>query len=867
VAADPRKTRKGTSLGGTLRKIIAVQAFRSRSIGPYTPALVINVINPGDGALLVDALVELEGRRKKMPQLRYEVRLFTDRELPEVGAAFRELADPERQVSDIAARLVAPGRSFLFPRLSWSRRPVQDFLDDPGRFVAHATLMLDPFALSLRVARRDGAERSSFVHGLIQEAPRRSVGRGTSYAWVRRPAPSPCEDLPQAPGRSGLLARLITAMASLQASVVAPGSDTTGSTAVAALDLKPADQSLIYSAHSVSTWVLTADPYLGLDYFDSRGSADRRGYLLDFTPEFIPAGGRQLLLTTRAGEEIERLMRPAVEELELGDEAGAAELLVEALRSLSGRLALRLLSSPTQVQGALGMALSRLVLEAYGVLERALIIPLDAHPELTRESATEPNLRGDLLVVNADPDRRTIDFLVVEAKCMRGEGLPESLRSEIVGQVSSSEVALREAFDPDHSVPDRIDRVVQSWRLTTVLDFYLDRASRYGLVERDWADALRLFFQDLESGYTLSVRKMGLVFRLDAEISPRQPDTSNPEVPIWVLGRDVFLDATRTALNSYGVSVTPEKHQEVSTRSETLHNHPTWDTIRAGFMRYGRPDGTRLVAEADTGSIVLRQPSEEPAAEGHDGDDTPDLPGDAVVLPESEAAESEPDVFLGSTRATTQFGSLASPTSEPDRTIALDLDGCNTLSIFGVQGAGKSYTLRAVIESAVTSLSGLNRLPHPLASVVFHYHQTQDYPPEFVTMGEPNDDEDDVRRLQAWGGQPTGVPSLVVLTTRDMLLHREAEFPGIPVQPIAFASTELTAQDWRFLMGATGSDSFYLQLLNDVMRLCRWPDPVHRSISCESRWSGLGCRVVLGAAAVSRAVSPEGERREIPRAA
>jgi hypothetical protein len=29
----------------------------------------------------------------------------------------------------------------------------------------------------------------------------------------------------------------------------------------------------------------------------------------------------------------------------------------------------------------------------------------------------------------------------------------------------------------------------------------------------------------------------------------------------------------------------------------------------------------------------------------------------------------------------------------------------------------------------------------------------------------------------------------------------------------------------------------------------------------------VGCRVVLGAAAVSRGVSPEGERSEIPRAA
>ena len=78
-------------------------------------------------------------------------------------------------------------------------------------------------------------------------------------------------------------------------------------------------------------------------------------------------------------------------------------------------------------------------------------------------------------------------------------------------------MALRSAFDPDLATPDRIDRVIQSWRLSTVLDFYLDRALRYGLVEHDVVEALRIFVQDLESGYTLSVRKMGLVFRLDSE--------------------------------------------------------------------------------------------------------------------------------------------------------------------------------------------------------------------------------------------------------------------------------------------------------------------------------------------------------------
>src|SRR5262249_44954806 len=129
----------------------------------------------------------------------------------------------------------------------------------------------------------------------------------------------------------------------------------------------------------------------------------------------------------------------------------------------------------------------------------------------------------------------------------------------------------------------------------------------------------------------------------------------------------------------------------------------------------------------------------------------------------SASRAAEPDVFIGSAHSTPQFGIFASPTTEPDRRIALALDGCHTFSIFGVQGSGKSYTVGTVVESAVSALPGLNVLPHPLAAVVFHYHQTQDYPPEFVAMGRPNDDAAEVRSLQGWGGTPSGVPSVVVL--------------------------------------------------------------------------------------------------------
>jgi len=178
---------------------------------PYTPALVLNIINPGDGALAVEALVDLEGRLARVPRpLRYEVRLFAEDPAAQVvGEAFRDLMEPERQVSEAAARLAGPGRSFLFPKLAWSRHSTTKFVDDPAKFPAHVTIILDAFPVTLRVARIDPDDRSSFVHGLIQESPRRFVGRGDAFSWIRRAAPRACRELGTAPDRSALLAGLI----------------------------------------------------------------------------------------------------------------------------------------------------------------------------------------------------------------------------------------------------------------------------------------------------------------------------------------------------------------------------------------------------------------------------------------------------------------------------------------------------------------------------------------------------------------------------------------------------------------------------------------------------------------------------------
>ena len=150
--------------------------------------------------------------------------------------------------------------------------------------------------------------------------------------------------------------------------------------------------------------------------------------------------------------------------------------------------------------------------------------------------------------------------------------------------------------------------------------------------------------------------------------------------------------------------------------------------------------------------------------------------------------------------------------------VALDLAGCHTISLFGVQGFGKSYTLGTIAEMATMPIAGVNVLPHPLAALVFHYHRSDSYAPEILAARMPNDDPVELGRLHEAGLLPQGLHDVVLLAPSGRVEARRAEFPDTEVHPIFFAPHELGAEGWRLLMGASGNDALYLRQLVSVLR-------------------------------------------------
>ena len=236
--------------------------------------------------------------------------------------------------------------------------------------------------------------------------------------------------------------------------------------------------------------------------------------------------------------------------------------------------------------------------------------------------------------------------------------------------------------------------------------------------------------------------------------------------------------------------------------------------VSSGTTRAPRREGklplkARRTSSGDTAEHTTPEESEPPDSA------TPveKAIGSSPSAPKAGLREGKPgleyDSVLGVVSGPPQYGLLGEASG---RKVALDLNQTHTISLFGVQGGGKSYTLGSIIEMACMPIAGLNELPHPLASVIFHYSSTLDYRPEFTSMAAANAVPAEIEALQArYGAAPQALEDLVILTPTAKVDERRREYPGITVLPIAFAASELKASHWKFLMGAVGSQSMYIR--------------------------------------------------------
>lgn len=789
---------------------------------PYVGQLRLNVFNPGDGALVVELLSKLD---QSHPDLRYDIRLFSDEDevRDDLGTALDQLVNPETTIDEAAEKYSQSGKHALHPNLRYSKNRVTDFLAEPERHQAHLSIVLDLFRPRIDVAAPFTGQPGSGLFGLAQEQAERCLGGQGAFAWERQVIAGPVPESAPGADEAALLGKALAITQTFVAALGASPAASAGRVPTVRLDLTVRGQNLLFEIHRVSDWVLTLDRHLGIDYFDSAGPGEPQNssaILLDFSPEFPTTDQAVLMLTTRVDEEIDRLVLPVLERLGL-DEPGCSRRVIDWLRSLSGRLAMRLLSTPLDSEGVVGMALARAFLGSLGLLQDSLIIPVDAHAQLLQVGldADEARSRTDLILAHLGPGTRQLELSLVEVKCRAGRLTPSAyheLHDEMAAQIAQTQAALTRLFDPTAQQPDRLDRPLRNQVLARWLRFYVGRARRYRLLSPEAEQALRELIADLDGGYALSFRQTGIVFELGRDED--DVEDASGDLTIHRVGRrscQQFLRGDEGSSPPTRDRIRQTIRGDFWTRPSASPSTSTAPADKAQTETSSRgPQAGPVSLAGETEHVARRRPVECTASE--DGAETAS-PGEARAP--SGTKEPTCHYLVGDTKVTPQWGIIGRYGGDA---VALDLNGCNTLSLFGVQGGGKSYTMGTILEMALRPLPGLNVLRRPLAAVVFHYNESQDYAPEFVTMSEPNRVAAEVARLrEEYGGEPEALEDILILSTEDKIAARQREFPGMKVEPIAFHPGELTIQDWRFLMGAVGNDSLYIRELNLAMRSLR----------------------------------------------
>ena len=829
---------------------------------PYTKKLVINLFNAGDAAVFARALVRLE---REHYNLDYEIRIFADDTLIQPGEALKDLLNPDSNISEFAESFSQASNNRLFPKLRFSNNKVSNFVTAHDQYQAHISFLVNPFPVTTQLVRPDQLARSFYLNGALTRTVVSDEQNGKVFVWNRyiaeKALPNPVSEFANVQIAlfktiQGITGRIMST--TLEESVPATS-----------LSLKENDAMLLSFIHDVSDWVVTFDKNMGPEFFDLPTMGQEEApYLLDYVPGQETLGVSSYL-TTRPTSEVEGLMVPHFKEF--GIDIENKELfrsLLEDLRTVSSSLLMQVNSTQNKAFEVLGVTFTKRVLMKKRILRNSFLIPIDLHKELFYDLDSESKERADNLLVSIDTENREILFKVIEIKCRKSlsEQDAEALHAKIAQQVRNTIEALKAHFEIDTVGYDRLDRELKSLELQNLLSFYIRRASRYLQLNPETAKSYLEFLSTLHEGYSLNFEQLGIIYDFSQE--ERQKKSFYGDMTLYTMGKTVIdniLDPESSLetehlsdLDNDFIASLRSKRRDGDTVEDNKEDVEPSDTpvepepVVEDEVTTDTPDpdvekpsdekvDESLVDEQDKPSEksehmggytypidneednpVLEDNHENDSQYGNNGGHG--LTESAIHRVEDNLNYKEPqcDTIIGDTVVTGQYGILGRAVATK-RFIGMDLNGCNTISLFGVQGAGKSYTIGTVTEMTMRQFSKVNKLPAPMASVIFHYSESMDYAPELTSMVYPNDDERQIAKLKAeYGADPKNIRDVVLLCPESQVEQRKAEYPDVAVFPIGFDSRELNVQDWMFLLGATGNDSTYVKELKQIMKKCRY---------------------------------------------
>lgn len=525
---------------------IADKLWRYLKHHPYITTLKINVINPGDGQILLNAIRILQGM-EEFKAMNYDVAFYGDMRYEMMGNAFDTLTEENLSAEgiekEVDEELLRPNKNPLFPKLLFSKRRVKE-IGWPETEVneTHLTVLIDRFSTKV-LTRPIGQDVGSFsLHNLLAEYRETFDLKGNSATWSRKIIPNQNREITENENWSRSVYKIADHLLHLSSCFYNWGNSLEEVPAVQ-LELSNTDKYIINNIHENSDWVLTIDRNFGIQYFDNPRKSTANSYLIDYTPEFLDDIGHRLIVSTYWLSEIEGLIKDGLRKMGIPGTGFHATQILDILKSISGRLALKLINNPKDAREIIGLALTRLLLEERGELSDSVLIPVDSHTSLFvahKKQAQDATLRlhrSDL--IQGGFQKNDLKMRLIEVKFRSGSGAGEeySLKEQIVAKNRDTQEVIEGLFQP-RAAKDRFDRDIQNHELAKLLEFYLDRCVRHGLIQEGSKKEQAIrdgILKIIQNDFNISFERAGYIFNLLGVSKEPEEYKGNT---IYVIGRD-----------------------------------------------------------------------------------------------------------------------------------------------------------------------------------------------------------------------------------------------------------------------------------------------------------------------------------------
>jgi DNA phosphorothioation-dependent restriction protein DptH len=634
----------------------------------YTQTLVTMLINPGRGKFFAEAIDHfLNGQNTAV-----EADEVTHIPGLQITAYMHDgHVSPLRAIEQVRQKIdqqYQQAKDYFLPTLSTSVRPLSRLEHHKSLPEAHIAIITDftrPTLTSLPQAEIASDESSFSLYGLMTRFLPQFSFNGNDFLWrytISTDSLKKPDAHPAGTRYSDTLLDLHQSMLNAGGYLTTLQSD---KQPVLEVRLQEQQRILLDRLHSSTNWVITLDRFFTLDYYDSPHEPHLKEmaqkYVLDYSPEAIEGLGHRMMVTTSWHEEIESLLAQAMEELGFQSIDKSVGHLLHHLKTVSGRLALQALESPTSAAAAVGLGVVTAYLKQTGRLSNAILIPADAYPRIFSSPGENNSQHGerrcDLVLIALR--RNIVEATFIEVKWRRGQTPLRDLAEDMALQMAGSAQAMRHRFFNEQ----RIDGTLQRAYLANILKFYFERARRYQLFK---PEAEKTFLEQLvrlekASMPDFRVSYEGYIVSLDG--TPRRPLSVN------VAAHNGLPDEARI------VVLTAQSLNEAST--------PTFD--------YQGPSVSSRQPEADTFSNSEVKPVH------NDIDD-------------DEERENHPPVAMHTYRAENLSDETAKPANE-EITVPLGTNistnepviwqpgtkGSPHLFIMGIPGQGKSWTITRIL--------------------------------------------------------------------------------------------------------------------------------------------------------------------------